>query len=206
VRRDQDDSFTVLLVLRALQTQPEFEREIRQDVRSIYEPWLATFPDVNTAVLAAAGQFTRKWLLNDNPCLYDYVLYDLRWAVLRADPVAYSANVLQTKWRWRWLAAQTTRDGRRRAVAEHNRLREADFHRVDIAGRWRYAEAWVRVRHGLEKSLKQYVARQPAREYPSKSDEVADPETRYRNWRRQLKRIDRILQRIDLPPPPRAHS
>ncbi|MFC1935532.1 hypothetical protein ACFLX9_02045 [Chloroflexota bacterium] len=154
---------------------------------------------MNELTQQAGEAFVRKWLCVNNPTLVPILLADYhRYAIRSQEPVLYSQWFLDFIGQNPYFRGRpSTREGRQRVrkIREYEKANPS-LTRIDLASLWRIAEVWVRVRHGLEKSLKDYVAHAEVRAH---GDDVGDIDNRYRNWKRELKLLDRALQRTDLP-------
>jgi hypothetical protein len=145
------------------------------------------------------NEFVKDYLLVDNPTLLPVLLDDYYcqaiaaergadWASFRVDTLSRNPSP---------LGRPTDRRGRQ-YYAGALRKKSAQGDRHDLGSIWRYAEAWVEVRHEIETSLMAFVEGQDYRAWAKEDGEESDIETRYRNWRRGLKAIDQTLKRRDL--------
>ena len=146
-------------------------------------------------------EFVKDYLLVDNPTLLPVLLDDYYcqaiaaergadWTSFRVDTLSRNPSP---------LGRPTDRRGRQ-YYAGALRKTSAQGDRHDLGSIWRYAEAWVEVRHKIKKSLMAFVEGQDYRAWAKEDGEELDIETRYRNWRRGLKAIDQTLERRDLVP------
>ena len=145
------------------------------------------------------NEFVENYLLVDNPTLVPVLLDDYYcqaiaaergadWTSFRVDTLSRNPSP---------LGRPTDRRGRQ-YYAGALRKTSAQGDRHDLGSIWRYAEAWVEVRHEIAKSLMASVEGQDYRAWAKEDWEVSDIETRYRNWRRGLKAIDQTLKSRDL--------
>ena len=67
-------------------------------------------------------------------------------------------------------------------------VKQGELIRVDMLSEARFAEGWVRVHLGLEKSLAAFVKRQPVRAYGVVPD--PDASDAYKSWWKALRRFD----------------
>jgi len=191
---------TVRIVFRVLLLHGERGAEVGEAFGPVASAWADRGGlSISQECQHLGNEFVKKYLLVDNPTLvpvlldayYCQAIADERgadWTSFRVDTLSRNPSP---------LGRPNDRRGAK-YYAEALRKTSAQGDRHDLGSIWRYAEAWVEVRHEIAKSLMVFVERQDYRARAKEDGEVSDIETRYRNWRRGLKAIDQTLKRRDL--------
>ena len=199
------DSFRVVLLLRAVQTEgllgnlPDWE----QDTLALLE---TIANQARRDVISRAREYAAAYLLTQNEAVLPLVVHDLEWLLVRASPVDYASGRLQAIDDARPLFRQTTRKGRetrhRKLDDLQQSVRQKDLIRVDGLSAMRVAEGWVRVRLDLEKSLADFVRTQPVRPWARGTERPPDNDfsVSYKEWWKALRRFDDAKESRVLPP------
>ena len=91
----------------------------------------------------------------------------------------------------------TTQEMRYERGLLRGETRRAGWHLLSNEDEMKYAVAWIRWRHELEKSLAAYIRKEPLNENRHKAQQWDDGEfwnTRYKDWYRKVSLIDRMVK------------
>lgn len=155
--------------------------------------WVKSYPVIAPECHARGSIFIKKYFKVDNSTLLPHLLADYEHLVIVHEDGAEAAA-----YRMESLARDPTplgrpsgREGRDYYSEVQSRRRtqvnKQKWERVDVGTLWRFAEAWVEVRHKLVPTLTNFVSGQTTRRY-----NIVDPENppefsaRYRNWQRRF--------------------
>jgi hypothetical protein len=86
--------------------------------------------------------------------------------------------------------------GPRKILEQRRELRELtnDWTLLDDETQMKYATAWVRVHHGLEKSLSDYVQQHGVDTSKPEWERGDFRNSTYKNWQRRVKEIDNLIE------------
>jgi Txe/YoeB family toxin of Txe-Axe toxin-antitoxin module len=146
--------------------------------------------------------WAKEYLKSENPALVVFILnYLTEWAQMQGDPVYRASSRLESVARdpAMLLPRPGHRVGRERYTSALDRHRHADD--TATAGRrvWNHAEAWIKVRHKLVKSLAECVRETEARPYTMSDGEDSyggEYDGRYKRTWKNLKAIDKAIEAI----------
>ena len=186
----------VIVLFRALLGEEKLP-EVVQHFHAVAEAWACgeTYPHPGNRARQLGSQFIRDYLGVQNPTLLPLLLQDYRHQIEGLDPVeaaVFRLGVLAKD--SRTLGWPNQRAAQRRFKALNDADRSKGWKRIDVLSISRFAEAWVRVHHKLEKSLAALVDKQPIRDYILPNAEGPDASTRYRNYWREVRKFDAALK------------
>ena len=160
------------------------------------------YPEITLELRLSTAAWAEEYLKSDNPALVPFILkYLEEWAQMKGDPVYRANRRLESVARdpAMLLPRPGHRVGRERYAGALDRHHDAGDTTTDGWRAWNHAEAWIKVRHKLVKSLAELVKETEARPYtlPDGEDSSSgDYGGRYQRTWKNLKAIDKAIETI----------
>ncbi len=184
-----------------------FEKESEEDLQRLLgtlasdDAYVGANLEVTPEVYRMVADWAQKYLQSDNQHLVPFIINELAGFVLTKRDSVYRATGRLERIARDPLALPRPgiRVGRERYSGALDRHREAGDIAIDGVRAWEHAEAWIKVRHKLVKSLAKLVKDTPARPYTMSDGEGSysgDHGGQYQRTWKNLKAIDKAIENI----------
>lgn len=203
------DWLRVQILFRVLLFHEEIGEKAFECFKRLAMEWAMSYPLITPECHTLGSTFIKNYFLVDNSTLLPHLLADYYHLVI-VDEAGAEAAASRVDFLARDptpLGRPTGKEGRdyysKVQSGRRTQVSEQKWERVDVGTLWRFAEAWVEVRHKLVPALTSFVHEQTPRKYTRRYKKAGceEPEfsDQYRNWQAALKHFDNSLRRTDWP-------